>query len=46
MMLDPELIDWTDQSDSTVYYAANDGIPQAIEEQRRRELLDRTTPNE
>lgn len=45
-MLEPENLDWTQLDDSTVYYAAADGIPQAVEEQRRRELVARTTPNQ
>lgn len=46
MMLDPQQMDWTQQSDSTVFYAANDGIPEAIEEQQRRERIARTEPNQ
>lgn len=44
-MLEPELMDWENASDSTVFYAANDGIPEAIKEQQRRETAQRTTPN-
>ena len=46
MMLEPHQIDWSEADDSTVYHAAVDGIPEAVEEQRRRELARRTAPNQ
>jgi hypothetical protein len=46
MMLEPDRMDWENVDDSTVYYAANDGIPEAIAEQQRRELARRTAPNQ
>lgn len=46
MMLEPDEMDWTQVDDSTVYYAANDGIPEAIREQQRRETAARTTQNQ
>lgn len=45
-MIEHDDIDWKTASDSTVYFAAVDGIPQAIEEQRRRQAERRTIPND
>jgi hypothetical protein len=45
-MIETGEVDWSTASDSMVYFAAADGIQAAIEEQRRRELERRTTPNQ
>lgn len=45
MMLEPDRMDWSTVDDSIVYHAANDGIPEAVQEQQRRELAQRTTQN-
>jgi hypothetical protein len=37
-MLDPATEDWTKMSDSQVYWAAVDRIPQTLAEYRRRRL--------
>lgn len=39
MLLDPTDINWRNADDSTVFYAARDGVPQAQAEMRRREGL-------
>ena len=36
MLLDPQTADWSKFSDFMVYLAAQDGVPQAIEEWVRR----------
>jgi hypothetical protein len=45
MMLEPDRMDWSTVDDTTVFYAANDGIPEAIAEQQRREREQRTSQN-
>lgn len=37
MLLEPSTIDWSTADDSTVVYAARDGVPEAKDELRRRE---------
>lgn len=44
MLIDPAETDWSTCSDSKVYHAAQDGVPQAKAELRRREAAHRMTP--
>lgn len=41
MLLHPDEIDWSKASTSEVISAARDGIPQAIEEAKKREAKDK-----
>ena len=42
-LIDPAAEDWRAKSDSLVWYAAQDGIPQAQAELRRREATHHST---
>ncbi|GAA2501406.1 hypothetical protein GCM10009858_44540 [Terrabacter carboxydivorans] len=43
-MLDPSEVDWTQEPDSEVWWAAQSGIQQAVEEAKNRGLLEPAQP--
>jgi hypothetical protein len=45
VLIDPATKDWTACDDSTVWHAAQDGVPQAKAELRKREMRQRANPH-